>query len=160
MKTINWKALSISLILSLGIGVAAGFLTADSMQQYATLYKPPLSPPGWVFPLVWTVLYILMGIAAYLIYVSDTADAEQKKAVLKTYSVQLFVNFGWSILFFGFQTYFLAFIWLILLWYLIYKMIQGFCEINPAAGYLLLPYLLWVTFAGYLNLAIVLHDYF
>lgn len=64
MKTINWKALGISLILSLGIGAAAGFLTADSMQQYASIYKPPLSPPGWVFPLVWTVLYILMGIAA------------------------------------------------------------------------------------------------
>ena len=101
MNRINWKALLGSLALSLGAGVLATLLTSDSMQQYSEMYNPPLAPPGWVFPVVWTILYILMGVAAYLIYVSD-AEAEQKRSALRLYGIQLLVNIGWSIIFFGF----------------------------------------------------------
>ncbi len=151
---VNWKELLISLFISLGAGALAGLLTSDSMQKYATMYKPPLAPPGWVFPVVWTVLYILMGIAAYLVYVSDS---DQKKTALTLYGVQLVANVLWSVIFFELDAYLLAFAWLLLLWYLIFLTLKSFYEINPTAGKLLIPYLLWVTFAGYLNLSIAIH---
>ena len=151
---VKWKELLISLFISLGAGALAGLLTSDSMQKYATMYKPPLAPPGWVFPVVWTVLYILMGIAAYLVYVSDS---DQKKTALTLYGVQLVANVLWSVIFFELDAYLLAFAWLLLLWYLIFLTLRSFYEINPTAGKLLIPYLLWVTFAGYLNLSIAIH---
>ncbi len=156
MKTINWKALLISLGISLGAGALAGILTSDSMETYGSLYQPPLAPPGWLFPIVWTILFILMGIAAYLIYESDVGE-ERKRAALRIYGIQLLVNVGWSVIFFRWDAYLLAFAWLLLLWYLIYMTIDQFKEINEIAGKLLLPYILWVTFAGYLNLAIALY---
>jgi len=115
-----------------------------------------LAPPGWVFPIVWTILFALMGIASYLVYTSEE-DREEKRTALILYGVQLLVNIGWSVIFFGWNLYLLAFAWLILLWYLIYKMIRIFYEIKPASGIILLPYIFWVTFAGYLNLAIAIH---
>lgn len=156
MKKVNWIALIVSLAISLGAGAIARFLTADSMEQYEQMYKPPLSPPGWLFPVVWTILYILMGIAAYLVYVAET-EKEQKRQALLVYGVQLLVNIGWSVIFFGFNAYLLAFAWLLLLWYLIYRIIRRFYEIDKAAGILLIPYIVWVTFAGYLNLAIAIN---
>lgn len=154
MKNINWKALLVSIAISLGAGAIAGALTFDSMEQYRNLYHPPLSPPGWLFPIVWSVLFILMGISSYLVYISDDRE---KRAALKIYIIQLIVNVGWSIIFFNWQAYVLAFVWLLLLWYLIYLTMRQFYQINPVSGLLLLPYLLWVTFAGYLNLAIAIH---
>lgn len=156
MGKINWKALLISLAISLGTGIIGGILTANSMQQYETLYRPPLAPPGWVFPVVWTILFLLMGIASYLVYVSDADDSE-KQAALRIYGIQLLVNIGWSVIFFRFEAYFLAFAWLLLLWYLIYITTKRFYDINKVAGFLMVPYLLWVTFAGYLNLSIALY---
>lgn len=156
MKKINWISLVISIAISLGVGAVSAFFTSGSMNQYMNMYKPPLSPPGWVFPIVWTILFILMGIAAYIIYEADTS-AEAKKNALFTYGLQLFVNFGWSIIFFNVNAYWLAFVWLLLLWYLIYSMFKSFSEISRIAGYLIIPYLAWVTFAGYLTLAIALH---
>lgn len=150
---INWKNLIISLVISLGIGGLAGVLTSNSMDIFASLNKPPLSPPAIAFPIVWTILYTLMGISAYLIYESDADKAEKDKA-LSLYGFQLFFNFLWSIIFFNFRNILLAFGVLIILWLLIVAMIRAFNKISPVAARLQIPYLLWVTFAGYLNLAI------
>lgn len=152
---INWKALLISIAIPLAVGAASAWLTRDSMNVFATINKPPLSPPGWLFPIVWTILYVLMGIASYLIYTSD-ADKIQKKQALQIYGFQLFVNFLWSIFFFNYGLYQFSFIWLVLLWVLIIFTIIQFREISKPAGLLLVPYLAWVTFAGYLNFAIYL----
>ena len=153
-QNIKLKPLFISLFLSLGTGALASLFTADSREQYATLYKPPFAPPGWLFPVVWTILFILMGVAAYLVYISDSP---QKTDALKLYLVHLFVNFGWSIIFFRWNAYFLAFTWLLLLIYLVYMVAKEFFEINKIAGILLIPYLIWLIYAGYINLSIALY---
>ena len=146
---INWKPLLVSIGIALGIGALAGFLTQNSMDIYAQLKQPALSPPGWVFPIVWTILYLLMGISAYLIYESKSP---LKEKALTIYAWQLFFNFLWSIVFLNLQNILLAFIVLLILWLLIIAMIRSFKAINPLAAWLQIPYLLWVTFAGYLNL--------
>ena len=146
------KPLLISLLISLGTGVIAGFLTFKSMEQYQEMYRPPLSPPGWVFPVVWLILYALMGIAAYRIYMKDP-----KAEVLKLYLIQLAVNFLWPILFFNFGWQLFAVVWLLLLWYLVLVMIKEFAKIDEGAAKLMIPYLIWLTFASYLNIAIALH---
>lgn len=150
---VKWKELIISVLISLGIGALAGALTSNSMELYSKLEKPALSPPSWIFPVVWTTLFILMGISAYLIYVSD---AEGKDDAIKVYALSLLLNFSWSIVFFRLDAYLLAFLVLIALWVTILIMIKRFYKINPVAAYLQIPYLIWVTFAGYLNLAIYL----
>ena len=146
------KPLLISLLISLGTGVIAGFLTIKSMEQYQEMYRPPSSPPGWVFPVVWLILYTLMGIAAYRIYMKDP-----KAEVLKLYLIQLAVNFLWPILFFNFGWQLFAVVWLLLLWYLVFVMIKEFAKIDEGAAKLMIPYLIWLTFASYLNIAIALH---
>lgn len=163
MKKINWTSLLTNLALSVGTGALAALFTRGSMEQYELMYKPPLSPPGWLFPIVWTILYIAMGIAAYLVCETETSKSmssnyfqENKKTALITYYIQLFVNFTWSIIFFNLKYYWLAFAWILLLWYLIYLTIRRFYEINKTAGIILVPYLLWVTFATYLTLAIAI----
>ena len=142
-----------SIALPLIVGGVAALLTGNAMSDFMLLNKPPLSPPGWLFPVVWTILYILMGISAYLI---DTSDATEKEITdaLSVYYYQLLVNFLWSVFFFNFGWYFFSFLWIILLWVLIIVMIRKFDKISPTAAYLNLPYLLWVTFAAYLNFAI------
>lgn len=157
MKTINWKSLLVSLAISLGAGVLGNIVGGNRDGQYEQLYQPSLAPPGWVFPIVWTILFILMGIAAYLIYESDS---QEKKEALGIYAAQLIANIGWSLIFFGLDAYLLAFAWILLLWYLIFLTWQSFRKINKTAGWLLVPYLAWVTFATYLNLAIAIHYYF
>ena len=160
MKKINWKSLLISLALSLGTGVLGSLLSGGSMTQYVERYRPPLSPPGWVFPIVWTILYTLMGIAAYLVWETGTADGtptEETSAALTGYLISLGLNLLWPILFFRQEAYLFAFADLILLWIAICRTIRDFRSINETAAKLLAPYLVWVTFAGYLNLAIALH---
>lgn len=147
------KALVISILIPVCVGAAAAFLTRNSMDVYEKLVQPPLSPPSWVFPAVWTILYVLMGVSAYLIYRSDSPE---KKSALKIYAAQLAVNFFWTIIFFNLEMYLLSFIWLLLLLVLIIRMIAGFSGISKTAAYLQIPYLLWVSFAGYLNLGIYL----
>lgn len=149
----NWKSFLINLAIPLGVGVLSGFLTRNSMEFYQTLNRPALSPPSVVFPIVWTILYILMGISAYLIYESDSSE---KAGALSIYGIQLFFNFMWSIIFFNLKQPLFAFLWLIILWILILVMIVKFYKINKTAGLLQIPYLLWVTFAGYLNFAVFL----
>lgn len=135
------------------VGIVAGLLTRGSMDAFAQLNKPPLSPPGILFPIVWTILYTLMGIASYLVYTSGATKEEVNNALL-IYFLQLAVNFFWSIFFFNFEWYIFSFFWLVLLWVLIFYTIRLFYPISRTAAYLLIPYLLWVTFAGYLNLGI------
>lgn len=151
IKNVNFKQLAISLFISLGVGLLAGILTADSFTVYEGLIKPPLSPPAWLFPVVWTVLYILMGISAYMIYQSDN---DFKYVALTIYGVQLIFNFFWSIIYFNIGNVLFAFVWLVMLWVLIVAMIISFAQINKTSALLQIPYLIWVTFAGYLNLAL------
>lgn len=153
MKT-NWKKLLIYLAIPLATGGLAALLSGG-MDTYKTLNQPPLSPPGWLFPIVWTLLYLLMGYASYRIGVSDAAREERKKA-LTFYGIQLFLNFLWPILFFRFEAYWLAFFVLLALWVFIYLTMHLFSNIDEIAEDLLIPYLLWVTFAGYLNLGVAL----
>lgn len=151
---INWKKLIVCLIIPLAIGGLAT-LFSGGMSSYQITNQPPLSPPGWVFPIVWTLLYLLMGYASYRVLTSD-ADKEQIQKALRLYGVQLALNFLWPIIFFGFDAYLPAFMVLIGLWVLIFLTLQAFSRIDETAGNLLLPYLLWVTFAGYLNLGVYL----
>lgn len=144
----NWKALLLNLLLPLGVGGLAALFTRGAMEQYGSLNQPPLSPPGWVFPVVWTALYLLMGLAAYLVW--QTGSAARGGAFF-LYGVQLALNFGWTLLFFCVQNYLFALVWLFLLWVAVLCTLTRFFQLRPAAGWLLLPYLLWVTFAGYLN---------
>ena len=148
------KPLFISLLISLGTGAISSLLTPNVSGQYQTIYKPPLAPPGWLFPVVWTILFILMGIAAYLVYISDSPD---KNTALKLYLIQLVVNVGWSVIFFRLDAYLLAFTWLLLLFFLVYLTAKEFYKIDEIAGYLMVPYLLWIIYAGYINLAIAVY---
>ena len=152
---IDKKRLIICLAIPLVVGGAAGLLTMNSMEAFEALNQPPLSPPGWLFPVVWTVLYVLMGIASYLVSVSD-APQEEKARALWTYGIQLAFNFLWPIAFFNLKWYLFAFLWLVILWILILITALRFGRIRKPAGYLLVPYLLWVAFAGYLKLGIYL----
>ena len=137
------------------VGTIAGLLTRGSMETFSRLNQPPLSPPGILFPIVWTILYTLMGISSYLI---DTAEEPKEKngknQALLTYRYQLIVNFLWPVFFFNFQWYLFSFLWLALLWLLVAKMILEFGAISRTAALLNVPYLLWLSFAGYLNLGI------
>lgn len=150
---IDKKTLALSIALPLLVGTVAGLLTRNAMMEFGILNKPPLSPPGWLFPVVWTLLYTLMGISAYLIKVSD-ANPDEKSNALMIYNYQLIVNFLWSIFFFNFGWYLFSFFWILLLWVLIILMIRSFDNISQTAAYLNIPYLLWVTFAAYLNFGI------
>ena len=135
------------------VGIIAGLLTRDSMETFSSLNKPPLPPPGILFPIVWTILYTLMGIASFLVYTSGK-EKEEINSALTIYFLQLAVNFFWSIFFFNLEWYIFSFFWLVLLWVLIFYTIRLFYPISNTAAYLLIPYLFWVTFAGYLNLGI------
>lgn len=150
---INGKALVIGIAIPLATGGLSALLTGGGMARFAQVNKPPLSPPGWLFPVVWTILYILMGIAAYLVYVADE-DAESKAKALSVYGYQLVVNFLWPVFFFDFGWYLFSFFWLLLLWVLVVQTIRLFSQISETAGYLLIPYLIWLSFAAYLNLGI------
>lgn len=149
------KPYIISVIIALAVGGLSALLTKNNMSIFEKINMPPLSPPSVVFPIVWAVLYILMGISSAIIYKNGT-DREEVQSALKVYALQLAVNFFWSLIFFNMQAYLFAFIWLILLWILVIVMIVKFKKISPAAAWLQIPYLLWVTFAGYLSLMIYL----
>ena len=153
---VQWKALLISLAASLGTGILSALFTPTVREQYEVIYQPPLAPPGWVFPVVWTVLYLLMGLAAFVVYVSD-APKEERNAALKLYGIQLFFHFVWPVAFFRFHAYSFAFLWLIALWILVFFTVNKFHEIDELAGKLMIPDLLWLTFAAYLNLSIALY---
>ena len=149
------RTLLIAVAIPLLVGAVAGLVTRNSMQVFEGLQQPPFAPPGVLFPIVWTILYALMGIASYLIYTSGK-DPEEVSSALTVYGVQLVVNFLWPIVFFRFGWYTFAFFWLILLWVLVIYTILLFYRISKPAAWLMVPYLLWLTYAAYLNLGIVL----
>ena len=151
---INWKKLILCLALPLAVGGLAALLSGG-MDLYKELERPPLSPPGWVFPVVWSALYLLMGYASYRVLESGAEPAKIRKAWI-FYGLQLAANFLWPLLFFGGQMYLAALLLLTLLWVLIFLTIRAFSETDEPAGDLLIPYILWVTFAWYLNLGIFL----
>ena len=153
--TIKLKPLLINLFIPLAVGGISALLTMGSMETFEKIKQPPLSPPGWLFPVVWTILYILMGISAYLIATSSAGNKQKRNAFI-IYGIQLLFNFFWSIIFFNMENYLFAFIWLVALWVLIIANVFLFYRISKPAGLLLVPYLLWVTFAGYLNFMIYL----
>lgn len=150
---IKWKELIIALVIPLAVGALSAFLTRNSMMIYNQIVTPPLAPPSWLFPVVWTILFALMGISSYLVYVSN---AENKTKALTIYAIQLILNFIWPLLFFNMQAYTFAFVWLIALWVAVLAMIIEFYMAKPLASYLQIPYLVWLTFAAYLNLAIAI----
>ena len=138
MKIRNKSALIISILIPLAVGSMSA-LFSGNMLSYSILDKPAFSPPGFIFPIVWTILYILMGISSYIVYSSNSPN---KPKALLIYGIQLFFNFCWSIIFFGLDLYLFAFIWLIALIF------------SPLAAYLQIPYLIWCIFAAYLNFSI------
>ena len=140
----KYRPIIFQILIALAVGGLAAFLTRDNFNVYEEVTRPPLAPPAILFPIVWTVLYTLMGISAGLVKIT-------RGRVPFIYCLQLFVNFFWSLIFFNMQSYLFAFIWLVLLWVLIIAMILDFYHANKVAALLQIPYLLWVTFAGYLN---------
>lgn len=144
----------IAIAIPIGVGLLSTLFTKDNMNIYEELIVPNIAPPALVFPIVWTVLYTLMGVSSAMIYnrrITDTADV---RSALTTYAVSLVINFGWSIIFFNANAFLLSFLWLILLLYFVIKTILEYKKIEPLAAYLQIPYALWVAFAGYLNIAI------
>ncbi len=150
---LNKRLLFICIAVPLMVGTLAGVLTRNSMEVFKLVEKPPLAPPAWVFPVVWVILYTLMGISSYFILTSDAEFKEIAEAI-RLYMYQLIVNFLWPTFFFNFKWYFFAFLWLVLLWILVLFMVRKFYVIRKSAAYLNIPYILWLTFAGYLNLGI------
>lgn len=147
----KYKTYLKSIALPLVVGAVSAFFTMKGMPYYDMQEKPFFTPPNAVFPIVWTILYTLMGISAARIKQSNDP---KKKDALKTYWLQLIVNFFWSVLFFGLHQYFLAFLWLLLLIGLIVKMIKEFAKIDLTAAKLQIPYLLWCIFAATLNFGV------
>ena len=144
------KRIIYSLLPLIG-GAIVGLITSGYM-DYQDMVKPPLSPPGIIFPIVWTILYILMGISYFL----ATKNNENNKELDQIYLLQLLVNFMWPIIFFVLKMYFTAFLWIILLLILVIVMIKELLKVNKVSGYLQIPYLIWLLFATYLNLGITL----
>ncbi len=153
MKRKNLKLLFLCIAVPLAVGGLSALITKDNMIMYEYIDKPALSPPAVLFPIVWTVLYILMGIASYIVMTSDAGDGEKNSALL-FYGLQLVFNFFWPLIFFNLEAYLFALMWLFALWLLIIITTVKFFRIDKRAGFLMLPYLLWVTFAAYLNYGI------
>lgn len=149
MKKINVKTLVASVLIPVVLGGIIGLLTTSS-NVYQEIMKPSFAPPGIIFPIVWTILYILMGVSGYLVYESNKENQKAQKA----YIVQLLINLIWPILFFLLKAYFVSFLWLLLLILFVIKMILEFYKVNKTAAYLQIPYLLWLLFAGILNFSI------
>ena len=151
---IKLKPYIISIAIALAVGGLSALITMDNMDLYDQIETPPLSPPSIVFPIVWTLLYTLMGISAALIYTDRFASMKEKRSALYTYALSLVFNFFWSIFFFNGNFFLFSFVWLLALLFLIIRTIIKYYKISPIAAYLQIPYAVWVTFAGYLNFAI------
>ena len=149
------KKLLFSLFVPLAVGGLSYLATGGGMSSYKTFEKPPLSPPGIVFPIAWTILYTLMGISLYLV-MTKKEIYQSKSTAYVFFALQLFLNFIWSPVFFSAKEYLAAFVILVLMWCAIIGMIVSFFKISKTAGILQIPYLLWVTFAGYLNFGVYL----
>ncbi len=152
---LNLKKLLISLAIPLATGGLSALITQNFRTTYETLNNPPLSPPPWVFPVVWSILYFLMGVSLYLVWNTDTPFMQKRNAFI-LFGIQLALNFVWSPIFFITQKFLLAFVILVLLWLATLFMIISFYKISKPAAILQIPYLLWLTFAAYLNYGVYL----
>lgn len=152
MKKKRLGIMIIAILIPVAVGLFSAFLTGNDMKIYENMNHPFLAPPGWVFPVAWTVLYVVMGLASYLVYTSD-AEGEVKRKALTLYACQLIMNFFWSTLFFTYARLWISFIWIMVMWGLILICAIRFYRINSAAGLMMGVLLLWTTFAAYLNLA-------
>ncbi|MEK7626823.1 MAG: TspO/MBR family protein [Patescibacteria group bacterium] len=154
MKSINFPKLIIAIVVSELAGIIGSFFTVSAIPSwYTELIKPVINPPGWIFGPVWTALYLLMGVAAYLIWMKGWENKEVR-AALGVFGIQLMLNAAWSVVFFGLQSPGSALIELISLWFAILATIIAFSKISRQAAWLLVPYIVWVTFAAYLNWSI------
>lgn len=144
MKGKQIRDLVIAVLLPLFVGFAASILSNDAMGFYERINQPAIAPPGIVFPIVWTILYILMGIASYFVYQSD---CKHKNTALIVYGIQLAINFFFNIWFFNLQLFFIAFLWTILLLFVNLIMYQLFYRCSKISAYLLIPYIAWNSFA-------------
>ena len=152
MMKINWKKLIIITIITFIVGSFFSWFTMNNMDTFKELEKP-INVPGLLFPIVWSILYLLMSISFYRVLQSDD---ENKKPQVISYIVQLIINSLWSLIFFGFEAYLVAFIWIIILLISVIIMIINFYKIDKKAAYLNIPYVLWIIFAAYLNIGIYL----
>lgn len=143
------KVYGLFILITEAVGTVAGLLTTLGMEKYSAVEKPALTPPEIVFPIVWAILYALMAVGAARVWLTE--ESEEKDKGLKLYVVQLGMNFLWSILFFNFQAYGFSFFWLLGLLLVIVLMTLTFYKSDRIAAYLQIPYILWVSFAGYLN---------
>ncbi len=150
----NIRVYLIGILIPLAVGGLSALLTSGNMMLYGEIVQPPLAPPPILFPIVWTVLYVLMGIGSARVYLKKEAMPKEVTSALKTYVLQLGFNFFWSLIFFNLRAFLFAFIWLIALCGLIIIMLFQFYKIDKIAAIINIPYFLWVTFAAYLNLAI------
>lgn len=149
----KWKSYLFWILFTEAVGLAAAVLTGSGVQQFnLEAVKPPFTPPAILFPIVWTLLYALMGVGIARIRLSP--PSQQRTHATNVYLLQLAFNFFWSILFFNLNAYGLAFLWILVLWALIAWMISAFSQIDPLAAKLQLPYFIWVTFAAFLNLGV------
>lgn len=150
MKKVDIKKLIFYLVITLVIGTIPALFVRTN-EVYKTLEKPPFSPPGILFPIVWTILFVLMGISIYRIVRTNNEKVGEAKLI---YFIQLIVNALWTPIFFGFNQYFLAFLWILMLIVLVVTMILLFNKIDKISAYLNIPYLIWLIFACYLNFGI------
>lgn len=144
-------------IVSLAVGGLAAIIIRNYTDSYALLNKPAFSPPKWVFPVAWTIIYILMGIGLGLVISAPRNNADKSSSIFN-YSLQLVANFLWSIWFFNLSQYKLSFVWIILLFILVIFMTINFYKVSKIAGLIQIPYIVWLLFAGYLNLFIALKN--
>lgn len=153
IQAFNLKKFLTSAAYPVGGGLLSAFLTSGEMKSYADMPKPPLSPPGWLFPVVWTILYILMGISLYMI--RETAAPQNLKIrAIRAFAISLILNILWPIVFFSLRLCSAAAVWLGVLIVSVVIMINAFSKVNRTAAYIQLPYLLWCMFALYLNIGI------
>ena len=152
----KYKTYIISVLIALGVGGLSALLTMKNMDIMGKLIQPPLSPPSFLFPIVWTVLYTLMGISAAIIFEKREINPKAAREGLTYYAMSLVVNFVWSIIFFNLGALFIASIWLLLLIFLIVMTIVQYARVDKVAAYLQIPYLVWVLFATYLTFGIYL----
>ncbi len=151
MKLSKYKGLILNLLFPLSVGGVASFLTRKDMDVYKLIVKPPLAPPGWLFPVAWTILYLLMGYGHWL---CRKAAENEKQSATRIYLAQLGLNFLWPLVFFKGKLWLPALIVLLTLWVLVLLMVRAFYNCSSKAGLLQIPYVLWLTFAAYLNLMI------
>lgn len=149
---IKWKKFIIITLVTFLVGSFFSLFTMNNMETFKELSKP-INVPGIVFPIVWSILYLLMSISYYIVSESNDKNKDEAKMF---YIVQLIINSLWSLIFFGFEAYLLSFIWIIILLIAVIVMIINFYKVNKTAAYLQIPYVFWILFAGYLNLGIYL----